>query len=80
MAGTDARQGDSVTATIGEVVVTPVPYHSFRVGPYSATVTVKEGESLATAFERAQGAAKKIAVETYREALAFWSKEWRVER
>ena len=71
---------ESVTATVGEIVATPIPYHSFRVGPYSATVFVREGEPLEAALRRAEAAALKVARAAYAEAWEFWSRTWRVER
>ena len=74
------EQPEQVTATVGEIVATPMPYHSFRVGPYSVTTYVREGETSEAALRRAEAACLKVARAAYAEAWSFWSKTWKVER
>lgn len=45
--------GDTITVTLGEQVFAPIQYNSFRVGPFSCTTTIKEGESPEAAYTRA---------------------------
>lgn len=59
-----------MTATWGREVFTPVKFHTFEVGPFSATVVVRKGESGSAAFDRALVAARHAALVDYRAKLA----------
>jgi len=67
-----------VTATWGEVTTCPIPYHSFRVGPFTVEVEVRQGEAEEQALERAQRAADAHGRRAYLAARDFWWREWRV--
>lgn len=67
----------TVTVTVGEVAVSPVQYHTFRVGPFSLTLECRAGESEAEALERGQKILEKHAREAYVRARAFWANEWK---
>jgi hypothetical protein len=67
----------TVTATFGEVVCTPVPYHAFRVGPFSMTVECEAGGEQ-KALERAMTVLRAQAREEYKADKEFWHREWRV--
>lgn len=68
----------TVTVTWGEAVVSPKQYHSYRVGPFSATVTVGDGETVEQAMERAQRALNQHATRMVRAQRDFWAKEWQL--
>lgn len=51
--GLNVDPGDKLTFTIGAETYAPVPYNTFTVGPFSATVTVRKGEDLAETYMRA---------------------------
>lgn len=44
--------GESVSITIGAEMYSPVKYHNFEIGPFSATVIVRPGETGADAVQR----------------------------
>lgn len=69
----------TVTVTWGEAVVSPKQYHSYRVGPFSATETVAPGESIEDALARAQRAVNAHAARMVKAAREFWSKEWAIK-
>lgn len=43
---------DTVTVTWGEEVFTPVPYNTFKVGPFTATTDVRAEETISDASDR----------------------------
>lgn len=61
----DLNVGDEVTATWAPNKLAPVQYHSFDVGPFSCTTTVREGESGEEAMLRAYNVCVKVARDTY---------------
>lgn len=42
-----------ITVTWGEETFSPIPFNSFRTGPFSLTTTVRDDESTEQAFDRA---------------------------
>ncbi len=52
---------ESITVVWGEEVFSPVQYNSFRVGPFTYTVTQRFGESLEKAVKRANDFLEKHA-------------------
>lgn len=71
----------TITVTHGEVVCTPVPYHSFRVGPFSLTVEVDkdrgiDAKDIEQLVERTRTVLREQARKEYAEAKAFWLREW----
>lgn len=56
---------ETVTVTWGEEVISPVQYQSFRVGPFTMTTKIKEGESTVDAMHRAYAALEQFARNTY---------------
>ena len=69
----------TMTATFGEVVSTQVPFHSFRIGPYSLTVECEESEARAV-LDHAMDVLRRQAMADYKVAREFWHNELRVER
>lgn len=69
----------TVTVTWGESVSTPLQYHSYRVGPFSATVSVEDGETIEHALERAQRALNAHAARMAKAAREFWAREWKLD-
>lgn len=51
--GGNLDPGDKLTVTLGAETFAPVAYNSFTVGPFSTTVTVREGEGVEDAYMRA---------------------------
>ncbi len=45
-------EGDKVTYTMGQESFAPVSYNSFTVGPFSATTTIRKGETGEDAYYR----------------------------
>lgn len=43
----------SVTVTWGEEIFSPQQFHTWKVGPFSSTVNIREGESLVDCARRA---------------------------
>lgn len=70
----------SVTVTWGEAVCSPLQYHSYRVGPFSVTVSVEDGETVEQALERAQRAVNAHAARMVKAAREFWEREWNVTK
>ena len=72
----------SITVTHGEVVCTPIPYHTFRVGPFSITIELDEDslvpDSIKRTIERARAVLHEQARKEYAEAKKFWFDEWKV--
>lgn len=71
---------DAVTVTWGEEKYTPVPYQTFGVGPFSATVAVAPGESDAAALERAYAVLDAFAKKVKEKKLADYVEEVRKQR
>lgn len=72
-------QQRTVTVTWGEAVVSPKQYHSYRVGPFTATETVAPGETIDAALERAQRALNGHAARMVKAAREFWTREWHLK-
>lgn len=53
-------EGDVLTVTMGKEVIYPVKYNGFEVGPLSMTVTVRKGETAASAYDRARGVLEQL--------------------
>lgn len=51
--GLNADPGDKFTFTIGQETFSPIPYHTFVVGPFMAQLTLRKGEDLAMLAKRA---------------------------
>lgn len=49
----EEKMQETVTVTWGEECFSPQSFHTYKVGPFSLTVKVREGETPAAAFERA---------------------------
>lgn len=69
----------TVTATWGEATVSPKQYHTYRVGPFSATDSVRDGETVDQALERVQKALNAHAARMVKAAREFWAREWNVK-
>ena len=48
------------TLTMGKTTLFPVKFEGFEVGPISATVTVKEGETYGDVWQRARAALEQL--------------------
>lgn len=59
----DGDPRETVTVTWGEEIFTPRQYHSFRVGPFSGTTVVREGETRVDAGRRLRRELKALAEE-----------------
>ena len=62
--------GDAVTFTAGKETFCPIKFHAFDVGPFTATTTVREGESYVDALDRVKAAAQLAWDTEYEEKLA----------
>jgi hypothetical protein len=49
----EEKKTTAVTATWGDEAFTPVPFNSFRVGPFSLTTAVRPDETPEQAMDRA---------------------------
>jgi hypothetical protein len=52
--------GDTLTVTMGKELIFPVKFNGFEVGPLSTTVTVRDGETPAHAYDRARGVLEQL--------------------
>lgn len=61
----ELREGETVTATWGAEKYTPVAnsYSTFEVGPFTATVAVRPGETRSSALRRAYAELEEVASE-----------------
>jgi len=66
---TSLDAGDSVTFTVGKETFCPVKFHAFEVGPFSATVRVRDGEDPLRAIARARDAAQGMFDAEYQAKL-----------
>lgn len=53
--------GETVSATWGEEQFSPKQFHSFRVGPFSATTRLRQGETRQQALERLNAELREFA-------------------
>ena len=67
---------ESVTVTWGKVLISPVQYNTFEVGPFSMTTEVGEGETPEDAMKRAYAALEKFARSTYAEKLKSFREQF----
>lgn len=64
--------GEQVTATWPRQLFSPFAYNSYEAGPYSATTTIRPGETRASALARAQaGLDEFAAIEVVRKREQF---------
>lgn len=52
--------GDSLTVTMGKEILYPVKFNGVEVGPLSATVRIRPGETAAQAWGRARGVLEQL--------------------
>lgn len=62
----------SVTATWGKMLIAPIQFNNFEVGPFVMTVDVKPNEPPEEAFDRAYTECEKMARKSYAEKLKFF--------
>lgn len=71
MASND-EAGETVTATWGEELFSPKQFHTFKVGPFSATTTLRIGEDRTQAVGRLMRELEKVAeAERQRKRASF---------
>jgi hypothetical protein len=61
----DVEPLDKVTVCFGEEKFAPVQYHSFGIGPFFMTTTVRAGETPEEAMLRAHRACEAVARKIY---------------
>lgn len=64
--------GETVTVTWGEMLIAPVAYNNFKVGPFSMTVRLRTGETAVAAGERGLAHLEKIARAEYARKLELF--------
>lgn len=69
-----ATRDITITVAIGEQKFSPVDYNTFCVGPFSATITVKQGEDLDEAISEAHAILLNSARLEYKRALDAYTK------
>ena len=66
----DLDEGDEISVTVGREVFTPVKFQTFDVGPCSATVRLRKGESVRDAMLRASNVARSLFRAEYEEKVS----------
>lgn len=75
MASVESRagfDGEQLTVTWGKELFQPLRYHNFEVGSFVLTVTIRRGETVYSAFDRAQKELAQLAEMEFREKLAAY--------
>lgn len=62
------QEQKQITLTYGEQLFAPIQYNSFRVGPFTLTVTVRPGETASAATARGLKVLGEVAAAAYKEA------------
>jgi hypothetical protein len=65
----DLRPGDLLTVTVGPSSYSPISFNSFTVGPYTARVTVLDGETAVDTYIRGRRELLAIEQAEYEAAL-----------
>lgn len=69
-----------VEVTWGEESYSPIPFQTFRVGPFSMRTKVKAGETPEQAMERAMVALGKFAASNYKAKLREFKGHLRAQK
>lgn len=67
-----APTGQTVTVTAGEEIFTPRQYHTYKVGPFTASAYVLEGETIAQATRRVLAQLEQVFVEAHAQKKAAY--------
>lgn len=60
---------DKISVTAGQETFSPIPYHSFTIGPVTIETTIADGETMEQAYERAYALAAKLLKSQYEPKL-----------
>lgn len=64
--------GQTVTVTAAEEVFTPRQYHTYKVGPFTATAYIYEGETVAQATRRVLAQLEQVFAEAHAQKKAAY--------
>ena len=56
---------DTLEVTLGEETFTPIPYNTFKVGPFIYKTVVQDNETDEEAFDRAYGFLERMARKSF---------------
>lgn len=69
-------EGEEVTVTIGESAYSPRQYNSFRVGPFTSTTRVRQGETRNDAARRVLAQLQVLETEEFNRKIAVFERAW----
>jgi hypothetical protein len=71
----ETAAGATIKVTWGKETFQPIPFNTFEVGPFEATASVQDGESVEDAYRRVYGELEAFAAKVRKQKAASYAEE-----